>query len=111
MPKIKGIEFPFPDGPLTVPPLALGDLELLQERLGALQVGAADATSVATTIDATFAALKRNYPGMTRADVAALLDLENMVDVLECVMDVSGIKRKSLEAAKKAESAASSSSS
>lgn len=111
MAKIKGIDFPFPEGTLTIPPLALGDLELLQERLGALQVGAADANSVATTIDATFAALKRNYPEMSRADVAALLDLENMVEVLECVMDVSGIKRKSLEAAKKAESAASSSSS
>lgn len=111
MAKIKGIDFPFPDGTLTVPPLSLGDLELLQERLGALQLGAADAKSVATTIDATFAALKRNYPDITRDQVANMLDLENMVDVLECVMDVSGVKRKAAEAAKKAESAASSSSS
>lgn len=111
MAKIKGIEFPFPDGALVIPPLSLGDLELLQDRLAELQVGSADAKSVGTTIDATWAALKRNYPDFTRAQVADMIDLENMVEVLEAVMDVSGLKRKALEAAKKAESAASSSSS
>lgn len=109
MPKIKGNDFDFGLVVLTIPPLSLGDLELLQDRMGTLQVGATDAKSVGTVIDATLAALKRNYPEMTREEVAGMIDLENMVDVLECVMDVSGAKRKAADAAKKAPSAASSS--
>lgn len=110
MPKIKGLEFDFGGAVLTIPPLSLGDLELLQDRISALQVGSVDPASVGTIIDSTLAALQRNYPEITRADVAALIDLENMVDVLECVMDVSGTRRKATEAAKKAASAAESSS-
>lgn len=110
MPKIKGIEFTFADQTYIVPPLSLGDLELLQERIATLQVGATDPKSISTVIDTTFAALKRNYPEMTRETVAAMVDLENMGEVLECVMDISGAKRKEGEAAKKAESAANSAS-
>jgi len=110
MAKIKGIEFDFPDGTLILPPLSLGDLELLQERLATLDLSKPDKTNVGTAIDAAHAALTRNYPEMTRAQVAKLIGLENMIDVLEAVMDVSGLKRKQIEAAKKAESAAGSSS-
>lgn len=109
MPKIKGNDFDFGSVVLTIPPLSLGDLELLQDRMGTLQVGATDAQSVGTVIDATHAALKRNYPELTRQEVAGLIDIANMGDVLECVMDVSGAKRKADEAAKKAQSAESSS--
>ena len=105
MPKIKGIDVDFAGEVLTIPPLALGDLELLQERLGALQLGALDPASIGTVVDATHAALRRNYPDITRDKVASILDLENMADVIESVMDVSGAKRKVNEAAKKAASA------
>lgn len=104
MPKIKGVALTLAGDVYTVPPLSLGDFELLQDRLGSLKVGAIDKESVGTVIDATFASLKRNYPEMTRETVAGMIDLENMVDVIEAVMDVSGAKRKALEAdaAKKA---------
>jgi hypothetical protein len=52
---------------------------------------------VATVIDTAHAALRRNYPDTTREDVADMLGLENMVEVMECVMDVSGLKRKAVE--------------
>jgi hypothetical protein len=104
VPKIKGIDLELAGAVYTVPPLALGDLELLQERLAVLNVAAVDKASIATVIDATFASLRRNYPDMTREQCAALIDLENMQDVIDSVMDVSGTKRKAIDA-KKAEAA------
>lgn len=98
MPKmIPGILFPFGSEDLVVPPLALGDLELLQERLAAMQLDAMNRESMGTIIDATHAALQRNYPALTREAVGRLIDLGNMADVIQCVMDISGVKRKSLE--------------
>ena len=99
---IPGIEFDFGAEVLVVPPLALGDLELLQDRLGVLQIQTLDATSVGTVIDATLAALQRNYPEITRARVAALIDVANMPEVIQCVMDVAGMRRKEIDAGKAA---------
>jgi|APMI01.1.fsa_nt_gi hypothetical protein len=93
---------PFPGKDWIIPPLALGDLETLQERIGGLQVGAIDPASIGTIIDATHAALKRNYPELLRADVAGAIDLGNMVEVIQSVMDVAGVKRQEFEAEKKA---------
>lgn len=67
---------------LLIPPIALGDFEQLQERLK----GVPDVTTV---IDATFAALKRNYPEMTRDQVAQLIDMGNKNAVFQAVMGVS----------------------
>ena len=96
MAKIAGIAFDFGGETLTIPPLSLGDLELLQERLAALQIGSLEPQSVSTVIDATLAALQRNYPDMTRPRVAALIDLGNMAQVIQCVMDVAGMYRQAL---------------
>jgi len=97
---IPGIEFDFGAEVLLVPPLALGDLELMRDRLGSMELGSLDAQSVGTIIDAVLAALQRNYPEMTRERVAKLLDLGNMADAIQCVMDVSGVRRKEIEAGK-----------
>lgn len=99
MVKVKGISFPFNnEQTLVIPPIALGALEQLQERITAFTGDAMDSKSVATVIDASFAALKRNYPDITREEVADLIDVENMAEVFACVMDVSGLKRKAAEA-------------
>lgn len=79
-----------------IPPLSLGAMEVMQERLEAFQ-GGTDMASIKVVVDATHAALKRNYPDITRDDVAEVVDLGNMQEVMECVMDVSGLKRKSIE--------------
>ena len=91
--KVAGISFPFPDGPLVVPPLTLGALEQLQDRLASFK-GGVDKESVATVIDAAHAALRRNYPDITREFVADQIDVGNFIDVFTCVMDVTGAKRK-----------------
>jgi len=100
MPKFKGVRVVFADGTeLVVPPLNLAAVELLQERLVAFS-GGLDAQSVALVADATVLALQRNYPGISRERVVSdLLDLGNMAEVMEAVMDVSGLKRKEQEAA------------
>lgn len=97
-PKVKGVAFEFANGDkMTVPPLNLGSIELLQERLAKF-TGAMDSESIALVIDATLMALHRNYPDVTREQVANdLLDLGNMQEVMGLVMDVSGLKRKEME--------------
>lgn len=98
--KVKGVSLVLGDGETyVVPPLSLGVLEAMQERLAAMTGNGLDKESVATTIDCLHASLKRNYPDMTRARVAdELVDVSNMLDVMSSLMDVSGMKRKAQEA-------------
>ncbi|AEV24622.1 hypothetical protein Dsui_0202 [Azospira oryzae PS] len=97
--KVKGIPVDLGGETFVIPPLALGALEQLQERVAKFKGDIRDAEQVATVIDAAHAALKRNYPDMPRETVADLIDVGNMAEVFEAVMDVSGLKRKALEAA------------
>ncbi len=83
---------------LLLPPLSLGALELLQERLAKLpSLTSTDPEAVSTIIDAALMALKRNYPDLTRAEVAELIDLGNMGEVYESLMDIAGMKRRAQE--------------
>lgn len=96
--KHKGIAVVMGGVEYTVPPLALGALEQLQDRVSKFNGDIRDAEQVATVIDAAHSALKRNYPETTRDDVADMIDVGNMAEVFEAVMDVSGLKRKAIEA-------------
>lgn len=98
MPKIKGITLELAGVDFVVPPLPLGALESLQERIESF-TGGLDKGSVATVIDCLHASLRRNYPEISREDAANLVDVANMGDVMQAVMDVSGMRRKQLEAA------------
>lgn len=93
---IPGVEFDFGAGRIyTVPPLSLGALQLLQDRLAALStLSSMDPVAVATMIEAAHLALRRNYPAITVAQVAELVDVANIGDVYECILDAAGIKRK-----------------
>jgi hypothetical protein len=95
--KIKGIPLPLGGKIYIVPPLNLGTLERLQERLASF-TGGIDQDSVSTVLDAAHSALVRNYPELTRDQVAEVVDVANMAEVMEAVMDVSGLRRKALEA-------------
>jgi hypothetical protein len=97
--KVKGVEFDFGDQLLVIPPLSLSALEQLQEKLSAFD-GTLSSASTGTVVDCVHAALLRNYPDMQRESVSNLLDVGNMMDVMACVMDVSGLKRKAQEAEK-----------
>ena len=93
---IPGIKLDLSGTVYTVPPLSLGSLEVLQDRLSSFRGSLADAPLV---IDALHEALLRNYPEITRKEVASKVGLESFAEVFEAVMDVSGMKRKELEAA------------
>lgn len=95
--KFKGIKILLGDRELVVPPLNFRSLQQLQERLAKFS-GGVDPESIGLVVDATHEALRRNYPEITRDEVIDGLDLENMLPVMEAVMDVSGLKRKAVEA-------------
>lgn len=90
---IKGIRLELGGETFECPPLTLGDLELLQDRLEAFGASQApfDRESVRVTIDATLAALQRNYPELTRERLVRLLDVGNMQRAMLAVMGVSGL--------------------
>lgn len=97
--KVKGIPLTLDGRTWTVPPLSLGALEQLQERLAQFTGDVGAAGQISTAIDALHAALRRNYPDVTREQVAEMIGLENMAEVMEAVMDVAGLRRRELEAA------------
>lgn len=99
---IPGIAFDFGGGRVyTVPPLSLASIQRLQDRLSDMQLGSIlSPETITTVLQATHASLKRNYPNLTEADVGELVDVGNMQDVVACVLDVSGLKRKALDDAK-----------
>lgn len=103
--KHKGIPVVLGNETYIVPPLALGALEQLQSRVANFNGDIRDAEQVATVIDAAHSALRRNYPEITRDELCELLDVANMTEVFEAVMDVSGLKRRKLEAGESQEPA------
>jgi hypothetical protein len=102
MEMIPGIDFDFGGGQVrTIPPLSLAALRRMQGALGKLSaVGALEPEAIDTVIKATHAALRRNYPDISEDDVAELIDVANMHEVIACVLDVAGVKRKAGEEAK-----------
>lgn len=105
--KVPGIEFDFGGGRvLVLPPLSLNAFKQLQQRGADLAQLGMDAASLDTVLAATHSALSRNYPSITIEEVGELVDLSNITDVMTCVLDVSGLKRKSIAAEKEAAAAA-----
>ena len=79
------------DGQLFVfAPLSLGAVEKL---LPALQ--GFSPNDVGTVIDVAHKSLKRNYPDITRDDVADMLYIDQLEEVMSVVMSASGLKSNS----------------
>ena len=104
--RIKGVTVELNGTEYVIPPIALGALEQLQSDIGAFDGNVQDAKQISTVIDCAYAAMRRNYPDMTRGEVADLIDIGNMNEVFAAVMDVSGLKRKEQEAARAGEAQA-----
>ena len=87
---IKGLEYNFGDKTLIIPPLTLGAVELFEEDF-------ANFTNYTPVQQAKFVikivheALKRNYPEITREEVAELIDFGNMAEVMNSVCNLSGL--------------------
>ena len=86
---IKGIDTDIGGTVYTVPPLSLGAVERFQDRLAA--------PTGSDIIDIALAALKRNYPDLTRDELAEQIDVENVQRVIEAVMQISNLVPKAGE--------------
>ncbi len=95
--KILGVKVKIGGEEFVVPPLNLKSLRNMQDRLANFK-GGFDPASTEIVIDAAHAALLRNYPEITKEWLEENLDVANMQDVMESVMDSSGLKRKAQEA-------------
>jgi hypothetical protein len=85
---------------LVVPPLNLGALNVLQGRLQSLKDSQ---ESMTTLCEALEFALARNYSGVPRWLIEQTIDLANMAEMMRSIMDISGLRRKEIEAEKKAQ--------
>jgi hypothetical protein len=80
----------------VVPPLTLGQLRRLGPTIGQITADAAsmlDAQAIDAVVAVVAAALGRNYPDMTEAEIAEMLDLGNAGAVLNAVLTGSGLRR------------------
>lgn len=68
-------------------PLSLGALELLLPKLQNFTE-----QDIGTVIDVAHKSLKRNYPEITREEVADMIYMDQLQDVVAAVMSVSGLK-------------------
>ena len=72
---------------LIFAPLSLGAVEKLLPALQSFQPN-----DVGTVIDVAHKSLKRNYPDITREDVADLIYMDQLQEVMTAVMSISGLK-------------------
>lgn len=96
MQMISGIQVKLGDVVYQMPTLSLGALEFYGKDLQKLLDGENVMTGSIVVIDAAHAALKRNYPDITRDTVAAGVDLETITEVVAALLDFGGLKRKRL---------------
>lgn len=71
-------------------PLSLGALELLLPKLQNF-----NEQDLGTVIDVAHKSLKRNYPEITRTEVADMIYMDQLQDVMGAVMSVTGLKASS----------------
>lgn len=100
--KIPGIPLILDGVEYIVPPLPLGFLELHGDQLSG-DLSRLNSATVKLVVDAVHASLRRNYPELAREVVRDALDVGNFSEAMEAVMDVSGLKRRGLEAAQSGE--------
>lgn len=89
--KYPGVSIEFGNGQTyVVPAISLRHVYALQARLAAY-TGKLDAQSIDTVVETVHCALLRNYPDMTRDEVADMLDMRNMASVMKAVIGQTGL--------------------
>lgn len=83
---------------LVLPPLNLTTIQKMEAKLA--KFGPADPESMQTILKAIKYSLARNYRGVPDWLIEQTLDLANMADIMQSIMDVSGLRRKEIEAGK-----------
>lgn len=88
----RGKELIIDGKPLMFAPLSLGAIEKL---LPALQ--SFESSNVGLVIDVAHKSLKRNYPDISRDDVADFIYMDQLEEVIGAVMSVSGLQNKEVK--------------
>ena len=93
---VKGVRFEFGNGEeLTIPPLSLGAIEVLEKEHGTVDTWSPNVDMVCKIAGLS---LKRNYPEITDEHIKNdLLDVGNMLEVFNAVLDIGGLMRKKQE--------------
>lgn len=97
MAKYKGIPMDVGGVSYIVPPVSLAFIEDNDSAIKSFTGAANDASQVTFALNMIHAAISRNHPEVTRSELREVVDVGNMAELIEAVMDVSGLKRKSLE--------------
>lgn len=99
---IPGVEFNFGAGRVyTIPPLTLGALQRLQDKLSHLSTLASlDPVALAIIVETVHVALQRNYPEITAQQLSDWIDVSQLGELMGAVLDVSGLNRKAQADAK-----------
>ncbi|MFI5230065.1 MAG: hypothetical protein ACHQWU_13410 [Gemmatimonadales bacterium] len=97
-PRFKGQAIEVDGVTYIVPPLALGAVQDLLPRIEA--IGAPPSSSVGLTkeqvdtmLDVILAAMRRNYPELTRATLEEIVDLGNVKPLFRMVLGLSGFEQ------------------
>lgn len=102
MPKHKGVTFDFGGGNIyVIPPISVVSMVKLRGKMKTIEVAMKQndwTAGVDACIDVVHEALIRNYPDMTRDQVANMMDLGNIADAIFCAADIGGNYRKRLDA-------------
>lgn len=84
----------FGEEQLQVPPLAFGAVVTLQDDVEGLKDlangGRPTPAQMNVVTNIVHSAIARNYPSITQADVAEMIDLGNYMEVLNAVLDIAG---------------------
>jgi len=92
--KFKGQAFELGGTTYTVPPIALGALRELLPRIKQIDIaaGVPAGDDLELLLDVVHAALVRNYPDLTKAQLADVVDMGNVFPLFRCVMGQSGLE-------------------
>lgn len=85
----------------TLSPLTLGDLRKLESSLLGVEKTAANGfASMLSLVPVIHASLSKLHPEVALEELEQMLDLNSFTDVLDRVLQLSGLKRQSSEAVK-----------
>lgn len=101
--KVPGVELTFEGQAYVVPPLNAAAVKQYRDQLGSFFLGSVPDIDLVCKL--LHAALARNYPGIPLSQVEEWVDYGNMLDVLDAVMQTSGLAAKVGELSRRIQSA------
>ena len=93
---IPGVKLNLGGRDYIVPPLNFKSLKTIRPKLKELTAATGmipDEGQLETVIDVVQLALQRNYPSITREELEDAVDLDNLKEIIQAIMGISGLLR------------------